>query len=120
MKHVILAAALLMGAAPVAFAQAPATDVPGFPGAKIVPIDKAAPTPTPAQGMGIRQQLAANLTKAGYTDVKIVPEAFIVKDGHPVRMFISPDSMTVFTATNAKGQDAATAPGDVHTDEEGK
>jgi hypothetical protein len=117
MKTIIIAtAALLLGASTAAFAQAPATDVPGFPGAKIVPIDNAAPTPTPAQGMGMRKQLASNLQKAGYTDIKIVPEAFIVqavnKAGDPVRMFISPDSMTVFTATSAKGQDATTVPGE--------
>ena len=62
----------------------------------------------------MRQQLSDNLTKAGYTDVKVMPEAFIIKAnnkaGEPVIMFLSPYSMTVFTAKDPKGQDAKTAP----------
>jgi hypothetical protein len=64
----------------------------------------------------LRKTLAGDLQKAGYTDVTIVPEAFIVqaknKAGDPVTMFLSPDSMTVFTATDAKGKDAKTAAAD--------
>ena len=62
----------------------------------------------------MRQQLSDNLTKAGYTNVKVMPEAFIIeansKAGDPVTMFLSPDSMTVFTAQDPKGQDPKTAP----------
>jgi hypothetical protein len=111
MKRVLLTgAALLLAASTVAYAQTTPA-VPGFPDVKVLPVDT---TPAPAKdGFGIRQQLAANLTKAGFTDVKIVPEAFLVqatnKSGDPVMMFISPDSMTVFTAEDAKGKDARTA-----------
>ena len=62
----------------------------------------------------MRMQLSDNLKKAGYTDVKEVPEAFIVeaknKTGEHVTMFLSLDSMTVFTAQNAKGQETKSAP----------
>jgi hypothetical protein len=62
----------------------------------------------------MRMQLSDNLTKAGYTDVKVVPEAFLVeaknKAGERVVMFLSPDSTTVFTAQDAKGQETKTAP----------
>jgi len=65
-----------------------------------------------ADGSGIRQQLKDTLQKAGFTDVKVVPDAFIVqasnKAGEPVTMFISPDSLTVFTAEDVKGKAVAT------------
>jgi hypothetical protein len=62
----------------------------------------------------MRQQLSDNLAKSGYTNVRVMPEAYIIqannKAGEPVTMFLSPDSMTVFTAQDPKGQDAKTAP----------
>jgi hypothetical protein len=80
------------------------------------PREQAAPA-TPAKqaaATSMRQQLSDNLTKAGYTNVKVMPEAFIIeannKAGDPVTMLLSPDSMTVFTAQDPKGQDAKTAP----------
>jgi len=80
------------------------------------PSQQAAPTTPDAQvtAMSVRQQLSDNLTKSGYTNVKVMPEAYIIqannKAGEPVTMFLSPDSMTVFTAQDPKGQDAKTAP----------
>jgi len=54
------------------------------------------------------------LKKAGYTDVKVVPESFIVetknKSGEQTIIFLSPDPMTVFTAQDPKGRDTKTAP----------
>jgi len=94
------------------------TGLPGYPDVKVVPVDTSpAATTTPAAKPSgdedIQRQLSANLTEAGYTNVKIMPDAFIVeatnKSGKPVMMFLSPDSMTVFTAVDAKGQDARTA-----------
>jgi hypothetical protein len=68
---------------------------------------------TQAAATSMRQQLSDNLTKAGYTNVKVMPDAFLVeannKAGDPVTMFLSPDSMTVFTAEDPKGQDTKTA-----------
>jgi hypothetical protein len=46
----------------------------------------------------IRQQLQDQFTKAGYSDVKVVPSSFFIeakdKSGNPVQMVIGPDSIT--------------------------
>ena len=113
---ILLGLGLLLAGSSIAAAD---TAVPGYPDVKVVPVDASpAATPTPAAKPGgdedIQHQLSANLTGAGYTNVKIMPDAFIVeatnKSGEKVMMFLSPDSMTVFTAVDAKGQDARTAP----------
>lgn len=58
----------------------------------------------------IRQQLMTSLEQAGFSDVKVMPDSFLVqakdKSGNPVTMFINPDSMSVFTS------DAADTAGD--------
>jgi hypothetical protein len=120
MKRALLAGVgMLLAASSMSYAQtAPgAKAVPGYPDVKVLPVDSAtkpAPAGTQASGTSMRQQLSDNLRKAGYTDVKVVPEAFIVeaknKAGEAVTMFLSPDSMTVFTAQDPKGQDTKTAP----------
>jgi hypothetical protein len=63
-----------------------------------------------AQGQGatqsIRQQVKNNLAQAGFSDIKIMPQSFLVrakdKSGNPVMMVINPDS--VLAATEHKGQ----------------
>jgi hypothetical protein len=63
-----------------------------------------------AQGQGanqsIRQQVKNNLAQAGFSDIKIMPQSFLVrakdKSGNPVMMVINPDS--VFAVTEHKGQ----------------
>ena len=119
-RELLTGIGMLLLASSVAFAQpAPATTtVPGYPDTKVVPVATApATTPTAgtqANGASLRQTLSSNLAKAGYTDVKMMPDAYIVeaknKSGDPVMMFLTPDSMTVFTAQDAKGQDTAAAP----------
>ena len=120
MKRELLAGiGILLAASSMSYAQtvpaAPA--VPGYPDVKVLPVDSATKPATPATqaaGTSMRKQLSDNLTKAGYTNVKVVPEAFIVeaknKAGDQVRMFLTPDSMTIFTAQDPKGQDTKTAP----------
>jgi hypothetical protein len=48
--------------------------------------------------MHIGSALRAELTKAGYTDINIMPTSFMVRakdsQGNPVMMVISPDSVT--------------------------
>jgi hypothetical protein len=120
MKLEILAATgILLAATSMSYAQsAPAPHaVPGYSDVKVIPVDtaaKPATASTQALGASMRQQLSDNLQKAGYTDVKVTPEAFIVeaknKSGEAVRMFLSPDSLTVFTAQDSKGQETKTAP----------
>ena len=65
--------------------------------------------PEPEPGMIARQQLQNDLTKAGFTDIKIMPESFLVRakdsKGTPVMMIINPDSFTeVTTPNNAAAQ----------------
>jgi len=73
-----------------------------------------------AAGANLQQTLSDNLKKAGYTDVKIEPDAFIVeaknKAGKPMMMFLTPDSLTVFTAKDAKGENSQTSTGGSTTD----
>ena len=64
-------------------------------------------------GAGTRAQLKGNLEKAGFTDVSVMPDAYLVqatdKSGNRVTMFLNPDSLTVITA--GKSADAPlTAP----------
>ncbi|ARN79762.1 hypothetical protein [Methylocystis bryophila] len=56
------------------------------------------------------QELKQKLTSQGFTDVKVVPDSFLVsakdKQGYPVTMLIGPDSLTVFTMVeNQKSAD---------------
>jgi hypothetical protein len=108
-KHSLLGLAVLLAGTSVAAAQ---TTVPGYPNTKVIPVDTRAPAKH--GGEDIQRQLTANLATAGYTNVKIEPDAFIVdatnKAGDKVVMFLTPDSATVFTASDAKGQDTRTAP----------
>jgi hypothetical protein len=52
----------------------------------------------PLHGADLRKQMRDNLQSEGFSDVKIVPDSFLVqakdKSGHPVTMFINPTSMT--------------------------
>lgn len=60
--------------------------------------------------MNMRQQIKAQLTKDGYTDVNVMPSSFYVhaknKAGDPVAMVIGPDSFTEVTDVSA-GKTAA-------------
>ena len=61
-------------------------------------------TETPAI-TSMRQQVASDLGKAGYTDIHVMPESFLIRakdsKGNPVMMVINPDSVTAVTAINA-------------------
>jgi len=62
----------------------------------------------------VPQELQQKLTDQGFTDVKVVPDSFLVsakdKQGYPVTMLIGPNSLTVFTMIQdhrqAKGEHA--------------
>lgn len=60
--------------------------------------DQASSQPTPQ----IAAKLRESLTQAGFTDVHLMPESFLVrakdKDGNPVMMVVNPDSITSVTA----------------------
>jgi hypothetical protein len=58
--------------------------------------------PTTGQNMqSVPQELQQKLTDQGFSDVKVVPDSFLVsakdKQGYPVTMLIGPNSLTVFT-----------------------
>jgi GrpB-like predicted nucleotidyltransferase (UPF0157 family) len=108
--RILLGIGMLLAGSSMAIAQ---TAVPGYPDVKVLPVDTTQAAKHNS-GEDIQHQLSANLTGAGYTDVKIMPEAFIVeaknKSGEKVVMFLTPDSLTVFTAIDANGQDSRTVP----------
>ncbi len=58
------------------------------------------------QSTNIRQQVQQNLSKAGYTDIKIMPESFLVRakdpSGNPIMMVINPDSVAAVTFAPSK------------------
>jgi len=53
----------------------------------------------------VRQQITDDLAKSGFTDIKVMPESFLVhaKDskGNTVLMVINPDSLTAVTEESA-------------------
>jgi PRC-barrel domain protein len=61
-----------------------------------------------ARGSGLRQQLTNSLQQSGFTNIKIVPDSFLVqandKSGNPVTMFIGPNSATEFTTVGSNDQ----------------
>jgi len=58
------------------------------------------------------QKIQDDLKKAGFTDIKIVAESFVVqaktKDGNPMVMTIGPHGMSVFEAMNTATTGSAT------------
>jgi hypothetical protein len=59
-----------------------------------------------AQGPAhVSQRLRDDLTKAGFTNITIMPSSFMVRakdsEGHPVMMVINPDSVTEVTEQSA-------------------
>jgi len=60
------------------------------------------------QNGALRQQITQQLSQAGFTDVHVMPESFLVRakdpQGHPVMMVINPDSITAVTAMGSGGQ----------------
>jgi hypothetical protein len=68
-------------------------------------------TPAPANAGHIGQSLRQDLTKAGFTDIRIAPEAYIVhaknSSGDPVLMRIGPDAVTELTEVPTGANHAA-------------
>jgi hypothetical protein len=101
---IISAAVLITGSS---LAQAPSPQNPpaqNQPAQSQTQSNQAAGSGGQAQNQSIRQQLQRNLQQSGYTDIKIMPESFLVrakdKDGNPVMMVINPDSVTAITEIN--------------------
>lgn len=64
------------------------------------------------QNLAAAQKIKQDLANAGFTDVKVVAESFVVqaksKDGDPVLMTIGPHGMSVFEAMNANASNSDT------------
>ena len=116
MKHSLLASAsallLISGAVAANAAQTPAVDA-----GPVVQNSDAMEAADALAPMNIRQQIQSQLTKAGYTDVTIMPSSFYVrakdKKGNPMEMVIGPDSFTEVTemAPKATASSGTMAPG---------
>ena len=69
-------------------------------------------TSTAQQGNNLRQQVMTNLQQSGFTDVKVVPDSFLVqakdKSGNPVTMFIGPNSFDEVTTVGSNADTSRT------------
>ncbi len=89
----------------------PAAVNPGSPIQKGQTETNANPATSGAANMHIARKLRADLTKAGYTDITIMPSSFFVQaknsEGNPVTMMISPDSVTALTEATQRSNSAS-------------
>jgi hypothetical protein len=94
----LISAAAAIALSQAAFAQNPK---PNSQGGQQPPATNATQNPNPAAA---QQQIQQDLKNAGFTDVKVVAESFVVqaksKDGNPVVMTIGPHGMSAFEAMN--------------------
>jgi len=106
-KTTILAAAFLTTVSSVALAQAQSSPSAATP---------TATTKTQKGGASLQQQVTTNLQNSGFTNVKVMPDSFLVqatdKSGNAVTMFIGPNSMSEVTTVGANGQASASNTGE--------
>lgn len=112
MKRTILLAGAIALAAPVAAAERDAPPTPQSAGHRDAGKKDGAAKDDAAKERDLSADMAATLRKAGFTDLKIMPNAIIVratnKDGRPVVMALHPGSMTeVVTLDPHSGSSAA-------------
>jgi hypothetical protein len=100
-KTTLVAAAILTTVSSVALAQAASPNA----------VSASAPTTNvnpQSNGASLRQQLTNNLQQSGFTDIKVVPDSFLVqakdKSGNLVTMFIGPNSATELTTVGSNDQ----------------
>jgi hypothetical protein len=99
-RATLVAAAILTTVSSAALAQAASSN------------SGSAPTTATANqqpgGSNLRQQLTSSLQQSGFTNIKVVPDSFLVqardKSGNPVTMFIGPNSQTEVTTVGANDQ----------------
>jgi hypothetical protein len=116
-KAKLAAVAVMLAVSSAAFAQTGAVPAPATPAPAAPP--KSAAAETQASPGDLQQELTARLQKAGFTDVTVLPDSFLVraddKAGNAVMMSITPDSMTELTAVNASSQKKGTSAGGMFT-----
>ena len=91
----------------------------GFAGSALAAMDSAGSTsgqnttPNAQAPARISQRLRDDLTKAGFTDIAIMPSSFLVRaknsQGNPVMMVINPDAFTEMTE-HSEGTEHKEAP----------
>jgi hypothetical protein len=105
MRTLTLATVVALASSGAAFAQGSPNQPATNPSGK----DQGAQTQSHQR---IGQQVRDNLAQAGYTDIKIMPESFLVrakdKSGNLVMMVINPDSITAITDVNPRGGNSTT------------
>lgn len=74
-------------------------------GATLAIAQAASTAAAPSNASTLQQQMISSLQKSGFTNIKVMPDSFLVqandKAGHPVMMFITPNSMTEITNMGA-------------------
>jgi|tagenome__1003787_1003787.scaffolds.fasta_scaffold19722748_1 hypothetical protein len=110
MKMIFVAAALLTLSSPSVFAQTAGTPNSSQMDAASSQNDQKSPSdqaenPGRSQNISAVQQIRKDLQDAGFTDVKVIAESFVVqaksRDGNPVVMTIGPNGMTAFEAMSS-------------------
>jgi hypothetical protein len=93
----------------------------GFAGSAVAAADTAPAGSTSSQNAApnaqapahLSQKLRNDLTKAGFTDITIMPSSFLVRakdsQGNPMMMVINPDSLTEVTEQTKAHQEAPLA-----------
>jgi hypothetical protein len=85
----------------------------GFAGSALAAMDSAQTTQDSQAPAHLSQKLRDDLTKAGFTDITIMPSSFVVRakdsQGKPVMMVINPDSLTKVTEDTTEHQEAPLA-----------
>jgi len=110
-KTTLVAVAILTTVSSAAFAQAASSNS----GSASTP----ATTATSQNGTNIRQQLTNNLQQSGFTNIKVLPDSFLVqatdKSGNPVTMFLGPHSSTEVTTVGSNSQPSDSNAGNAGT-----
>lgn len=95
-RATLVAAAILTTVSSVALAQASSSST------------AASGSATQSGTANLRQQVMTNLQQSGFTDVKVVPDSFLVqakdRSGNPVTMFIGPNSFDEVTTVGSNQQ----------------
>ncbi len=112
MKYAVLTSvAVLMSVSSAAFSQSETS--PANTPASTPPAAKA--TQSNKSAASAQQQIKADLQQAGFTNIRVVPDSFVVqakdKSGNPVTMFLSSGSMTVFSEDASNDQNEQSADG---------
>lgn len=96
-KTTLIAAALLTTVSSMALAENSSNTPP-----------KSATPNVQGNGATLRQQMTTDLQQSGFTNVKVMPDSFLVqandKAGNPVTMFITPNSMAEVTTIGSNNQ----------------